>query len=181
MASKLIPSEALRGKSASAVIAKLLTERQQILVLLSRLGELKAAGVSELATVQARLQQFCQLLVDYLALGHFEVYPALEEQADDSERGRGVKRLAKALYPCLAVTTKAALAFNDRYDCQDHCEIHPDFWEELSQLGEIFATRIELEDRLCQAVEAPLPALHELVAAQPLRSQPYLSRLRHTQ
>ncbi len=179
MTPDVIQSDLMHSKSLPALIAKLLAERQQLLVLFNRLGELKTCGA--LAAVQSLLQRFCQLLVDYMALGHFEVYQSLDGQAGDSQRYRRLKRLATALHPRIATTTQAALAFNDRYDCQAECEIHTAFWDDLSGLGEVLATRIELEDRLFQAVEAVLPTLHHSVATQPQRPQLHLTAAGHPQ
>lgn len=156
MMSTLAPTDPRHSKSTPALIAKLLAERQVVLVLLNRLVELKTAAAVE--AIQSLLPRFCQALVDYVALGHFEVYHALEEQANDSDHCRHVRRLARQCYPAIVATTEAALAFNDHYDCHVHCEIDNTLWAELSRLGEELATRIELEDRLITAIRAPATA-----------------------
>jgi regulator of sigma D len=150
-------ADPIHSKSIPVLIAKLLAERQQILVLFNRLVELKTS--SAVAAVQSLLQQFCQTLVDYMALGHFEVYQSLDKHARDSECCRHLRQLARQLYPGIVATTQSVLAFNDCYDCQEHCEIRASFWKDLSQLGEELARRIELEDRLITAVKAPDPSL----------------------
>ena len=154
MMSTLTQADSRHSKSMPALIAKLLAERQQVLVLFNRLVQLKAA--TAITAIQILLQRFCQALVDYVALGHFEVYQALEAQAGDSDRCRQLRYLAHECYPGIVTTTEAALAFNDRYDCQAHCEIHDSFWVDLSHLGEELATRIELEDRLIAAIRKPV-------------------------
>ena len=154
MTSILAQTDPRHSKSMPALIAKLLAERQEVLVLFNRLVQLKAFVA--IATIQALLQCFCQALVDYVALGHFEVYQALEEHADDSDHCRQVRRLARQCHPGIVATTEAALMFNDCYDCQAHCEIRDSFWVELSRLGEELATRLELEDRLIAAIRTPV-------------------------
>lgn len=63
--------------------------------------------------------------------------------------------LAEALYPRIAATTEEAVAFNDKYDCGDHCSDLAELAGDLSRLGEELAARIELEDRLLQALQRP--------------------------
>jgi len=101
--------------------------------------------------VQQLLRQFQQVLVDYLALGPFEVYQALEEQPVDSPY-RQARELARRLYTRIARTTQAALAFHDRYDGNLSGPALAELDEELSRLGESLAIRIELEDRIVTAV-----------------------------
>ena len=91
------------------------------------------------------LQQFCQTLVDYIAAGHFGLY---ERIVNGKERRRDIAELARDIYPRIASSTQIALDFNDKYDCEDHCEITDELQKDLSRLGEELAQRIELEDKL---------------------------------
>lgn len=149
-------SDGVHSKSIPDLIAKLLAERQEMLVLLTRLAELKPYRESK--RVQPVLQRFCQVLVDYVALGHFEVYQCLDESAAASAHCRRVKALARELYPRIAETTERAIAFNDRYDTAEHCRALDGLCADLSGLGEHLANRIELEDRLIAAIGLPAPA-----------------------
>ncbi|MDX1656118.1 MAG: Rsd/AlgQ family anti-sigma factor, partial [Candidatus Competibacteraceae bacterium] len=72
-------SDLLHSKAMPDLIVKLLAERQEVLVLLNELVQLKP--YREAARVQPVLQQFCQVLVDYVALGHFEVYQCIDDNA----------------------------------------------------------------------------------------------------
>ncbi len=146
-------SDTIHSKALPDLIAKLLTERQQVLLLFNRLAEMNPFTV--IAPVQPLLQQLCQVVVDYVALGHFEVFQSLEDNDEDSEHCRRVKGLARELYPAIADTTAAAIDFNDHYDCGDQCEDLSSLGEDLSKLGEHLATRIELEDRLLTALKSP--------------------------
>lgn len=146
-------ADPIHSKAMPDLIAKMLAERQEMLVLFNQFVELKP--YTSVAAVQPLLPRFCQVLVDYVALGHFEVYQCLEENAGNTEHCRRVKQLAQELYPHIAATTQAALEFNDRYDCEDHCEVLDTLCEDLSRLGEQLATRIELEDRLITAIKTP--------------------------
>src|ERR1043166_8271926 len=141
-------AEAISAKDRRAgsreMVRKLLAERTEMFVLYCRLAGLtpyqgkpvKTNGVHEL------LQEFCQVLVDYIAAGHFSLY---ERIISGTERRKEVADLASDLYPRIAETTEAALAFNDQYDTDARFELSGAFHEALSKLGEQLALRIELE------------------------------------
>lgn len=147
-----VQADAVHSKALPDLLRKMLAERQQVLVLYHRLAELQP--FSEVEPVQAVLQPFCQVMLDYLALGHFEVYQSLEESCTDPERHERAQDLVERLYPRIAATTERAVEFNDRYDA----ELHPDdlaiLDDDLSRLGEALAERIELEDRLLAGIAA---------------------------
>lgn len=106
---------------------------------------------------QQRLQKFCQLLVDYVSSGHFEVYYQLLREAEEFEDGSA--ELAKSLFPYINATTETALEFNDSYASND--SDLATLSKSLSKLGETLASRFELEDRL---IEVMHDAHRELVA-----------------
>ncbi len=91
------------------------------------------------------LQQFCQALVDYTAHAHFQLY---RHFAEKRERRVPVSKVADEIYPGILSITQGILDFNDKYDCEDHCESLTDLDKDLSSLGEQLADRIELEDKL---------------------------------
>ena len=130
---------------------KLVAERIEMLVLFCRLAGIESYP-SEIRPVRELLEEFCQILVDYISAGHFALY---ERIIDGTERRRDVASLAEQLYPAIAQTTDAALDFNDRYDRDDHRPMLENLPQELSQLGEQIAVRIELEDRLIAALDRP--------------------------
>src|ERR1043165_9410629 len=113
-AADAVSASARRGGSRE-MVRKVLSERTEMFVLYCRLAGLtpyqgkpvKTNGVHEL------LQEFCQVLVDYIAAGHFSLY---ERIISGTERRKEVADLAGDLYPRIAETTEAALAFNDQYD-----------------------------------------------------------------
>ncbi|MEZ5584597.1 MAG: Rsd/AlgQ family anti-sigma factor [Candidatus Competibacteraceae bacterium] len=150
-----ISTDPIHSKAIPDLINKLLQERQAVLVLFNRLAAMQATPPRN--GRQPALQKFCELLVDYVALGHFEVYQCLEDQAGHSRHCQRVKRLAREFYPLIAETTEAAIAFNDLYASTER---QPDtLYADLSRLGEHLATRIELEDRLINAVEQLPPEI----------------------
>lgn len=139
-----------RRRKSDELIAKLVGERTEMLVLFCRVAGLEPYSEKSVrGDVQKLLQQFCQILIDYMASGHFLLY---ERIAAGAERRTAVSALAAAAYPRIATTTQAALDFNDKYDCEDHCENLDGLTLDLSRLGEELAARIELEDQLLRAL-----------------------------
>ena len=145
-----ITADPVHSKALPELAAKLLTARQESLVLYQKLAALKSRA--PVGPVQQHLlQRFRQALVDYLALGPFEVFQALEEQPADSPYDCA-RELARRLYARIARTTQAALTFHDRYDGPLSPTASAALHEDLSRLGEHLATRIELEDQIVAAV-----------------------------
>ncbi|GAB4510039.1 MAG: Rsd/AlgQ family anti-sigma factor [Sulfuricaulis sp.] len=137
-----------RRAGSQEVVQKLVSERTEMLSLYCQLAGLESYGNgknSRVKHLQELLQKFCQVLVDYIAAGHFSLY---ERIVNGTERRQQISALAENLYPRIAKSTEAALDFNDKYDCGDHCEIAASFSDDLSRLGEELAARIELEDKL---------------------------------
>ena len=131
------------------MINKLLAERQEMLVLFCQVASLEPYTQSN--PVETKLQEFCQVLVDYVAFGHFEVY---ERIAQGKERRARVVQVANKIYPRLAEATEVAVAFNDKYDTSELAPLLDNLPKDLSALGEELAARIELEDRLVSAMLA---------------------------
>lgn len=138
-----------RREQTKQTIAKLLRERQQVLVLYCQVAGLEPYTPDKQKPVLARLQEFCQLLVDYSAFGHFEIYDRIGR---GEERRAQVAHVAEELYPRIVETTNAAVAFNDKYDPSDHPLSIDHLSDDLSALGQVLATRIEMEDRLIGAL-----------------------------
>ena len=135
-------------------ISKMVAERTEMFKLFCRLAGVDpyasdAGSHKSSKSVQKLLQEFCQILVDYIAAGHFALY---ERIANGTERRSSVLALAEKHYARIAETAEAALTFNDKYDCGDHCEALDDLHEDLDKLGKELAERIELEDKLIDAL-----------------------------
>ena len=125
-------------------INELLTERQEVLVAMCELADLDAEQ-SELGSVVDTLKSFSQTLVDYTALGHFEIY---ERIIDGKERRESVRQVANRVYPTISSTTGRFVEFNDKYDGIDDKENLSGLHKDLSEIGEAMAERIESEDQL---------------------------------
>ncbi len=96
------------------------------------------------------LQRFCEILVDYVSAGHFEVYEQLTGEAKAFGDQRGLE-LAKQIYPRIEAITEVALAFNDRCDNGD-CRDTASLSAELKRLGQLLHERFELEDCLIEVL-----------------------------
>lgn len=139
-----------RRHGTQETINKLLEERRQMLVLFCRVAGLEPFNAHE-PTLEL-LQEFCEVLIDYSAFGHFEIY---ERVASGKERRSQVIEIAEQVYPRIAEASEAAVGFNDRYDTESGQA--PDLShlsEDLSRLGEELAIRIEMEDKIVAALLA---------------------------
>ncbi len=130
-------------------IDKLLEERQQLVVKFCKLAGAQPLDKGEEDDFDQLLQRFCELLVDYSAFAHFEIY---ERIINGRERRTGVIEVAREVYPRIAEATEAAVEFNDRYDANDHrLDLHA-LGDDLNSLGEELAIRAEMEDRIIAAL-----------------------------
>ena len=96
------------------------------------------------------LEQLCDLLVDYVSAGHFEIYEQLMNEAKVFDDQRAME-FAHTVYPRLQALTEAALNFNDRCDSGD-CHEPARLLVELQQLGKLLDERFELEDCLIEVL-----------------------------
>ena len=68
------------------------------------------------------------------------------------ERRSQVVDVARDVYPRIAEATEVAVEFNDKYDASDHTLDLHQLDRDLGKLGEEIAVRIEMEDRIIQAL-----------------------------
>lgn len=136
-------------------IKQLITERNEVLALYCSLAGCDGSNISSVENIDIEsLQEFCQLLIDYIATGHFELYSRISE---GKERRNEIIKLANTIYPRIEKTTALAVEFNDTYDSGNDftAELKNKLPQQLSQLGEELATRIELEDKLINTLLTP--------------------------
>ncbi|MGR9072350.1 MAG: Rsd/AlgQ family anti-sigma factor, partial [Gammaproteobacteria bacterium] len=67
-----------RRNQVSHLIQELVHERQQVWSLYCRVAEFKPFSSSE-EHVKKILAEFCQILIDYISLGHFGIYQRILE------------------------------------------------------------------------------------------------------
>jgi len=131
-------------------IGHLVESRKETLALYSNLASRQPFKAEH--ETQLLLQSFCESLIDYTATAHFQLYRHIDE---DKERRGPVLKIADEIYPNIAEITQSFLEFNDKYDCGDHCIHLEALADDLSALGERLADRIDLEDKLINAVCSP--------------------------
>ena len=136
-----------RRVQTRSMVERWLAERQDMLVMYCKLAGLEPYTPDK--PVKDLLRNFCQVLVDYMAFGHFEIYDRI---TDGSERRGEVLRVAEQVYSRVAEVTEVAVAFNDKYDTSDHEQPMNHLTDDLSSLGEELASRIEKEDLLVAAL-----------------------------
>ena len=127
-----------RGRTQE-LIDHLLEERRQ---LLSLLVDNSSSGTEAENTEQ--LKKFCQILVDYIAAGHFGLYQRLSE---GTERRGHVVEIARQVYPEIESITHSAVAFSDTCDANEY-QRTDQIMADLSKLAERLSTRFELEDKV---------------------------------
>ncbi|MCQ4312501.1 sigma D regulator [Stutzerimonas sp. VN223-3] len=106
--------------------------------------------VSDATASRSALQKFCEILLDYVSAGHFEIYEQLLDEAEAFGDKRGLD-LAHQIYPRIEAITEVAVAFNDRCDNGD-CLDSPGLPDELNCLGRLLHERFELEDCLIEVL-----------------------------
>ncbi|SDT89576.1 sigma D regulator [Halopseudomonas salegens] len=129
------------------LIDRWLAERKELILHYSALRE-RAAPNSQPDRYRS---EFCNVLVDYLSAGHFEIYSQLIREAEDFKDNRGLE-LIHQLYPRIEVTTQEALGFNDSYGHSADLANEQELQQELQQLGAMLDERFELEDCLIEVL-----------------------------
>ncbi|GAA3962672.1 sigma D regulator [Allohahella marinimesophila] len=128
-------------------IDRWLSERKNLIVRYCDLIDTKSFESCEVAVNKYR--SFCQVLLDYVSAGHFEIYDRLVEEAESFKDGS--EALATELYPKIQLTTEAALDFNDTFDkMPEEMEAIEELKPRLSELGQQLEDRFEMEDLLIE-------------------------------
>ncbi|WJG09782.1 sigma D regulator [Aliiglaciecola sp. LCG003] len=129
-----------------------LHERQDLLVKYCELAGIppyqrKVDGLPDLDSIRL----FCEILMDYISAGHFEVYDKIIAETSDTTSS---KSLADRIYPQIALLTEEALAFNDEFAEANTDRSLETFDINLSKLGQNLMERFELEDELIHSLHS---------------------------
>ena len=150
MASEYDTGSDRRGRSREK-LATLVQTRAETLSLYSELANQRPFEADEVTS--EALQEFCQALIDYAASAHFQLYRYI---SDRLERRAPVLQVADRVYPQIIQTTDMILRFNDKYERLDLMHGNKELLDlldaDLSNLGEILAERIQLEDQVIGAM-----------------------------
>jgi regulator of sigma D len=130
-----------RRNRTREVIDKLLEERRELLALLF---DSSSFDPVESVIERERLKKFCEILVDYIAAGHFGLYQRL---SDGTERRAAVQEIAVRVFPLIKTITDNAAAFSDRCAANNY-QRTDEIMTQLSSLAEDLSVRFELEDQL---------------------------------
>lgn len=104
-------------------------------------GSIKQQNIEQAVT------QLCQVLMDYVSAGHFEIYEKLVD--DSKEFNDRVIHLAEPIYQRISSSTEKAICFNEKYSTEKNCGLRKKKLPyELSKLGEALEERFEAEDQL---------------------------------
>ena len=128
-------------RAVESLLQAWLKERRDLLVKYTAI----AATLDRSATtesVNSGIERLCQLLVDYVSAGHFEVFYALQREAESFKDGS--EAIAAEIIPQIGDTTEVILGFEEKYPAEDIKTLEAD----LSLLGEVLESRFGLEDRL---------------------------------
>lgn len=97
---------------------------------------------------QQALPQFCQLLIDYVCAGHFEIYQQLSNEA---ELFGDTSAVLESALPRISKTTDVALRFQDSYGKSQYTrENLAKLPDKLTEMSQALAERFMLEDQLIQ-------------------------------
>lgn len=136
-----------RWTGVSQLIERWLQERQELIVQYCAVSGIHGIGQNEPLS-NDRLTNLCQILVDYVSAGHFEVYYQLILEAEAF--GDGSEEAAQELLPRITATTGIAMEFHDAYiEANDE---NPKLSQHLSKLGEVLEARFSLEDQLIDSL-----------------------------
>lgn len=133
-----------RWGGVNAIIDRWLQERQDLLVQYCALSALGKNPVANDELRGEKLRSLCQILVDYVSAGHFEIYDQLIKEGRDFDDEEALHE-AGDLFTVVDGTTEKLLDFNDKYlETDDLSSLKAD----LSHLGEVLESRFSAEDRM---------------------------------
>lgn len=132
--------------SVDKLIKHWLKERQELIVLYCKVDGLKEFTPQD-TPIAIKVQALCQVLIDYVSAGHFEIYHKLVKEAELCNHD--CQDLISRIMPKIQDSTELALAFNDRYASVELCEKSmPTMAKDLNKLGMVMVERFDLEDQL---------------------------------
>ncbi len=137
-------------KCKNAAVDVWLAERSQVIVLYCKLSGYRNQTKLPDAT---QIDLFCDILIDYVSAGHFEVYEQIVNDCDIN--GPTSIELLNNLYPGISRTTDVVVDFNEKYSKKfgGEGDYMSGFDSDLSTLGEAIARRVDLEDNLIDTLK----------------------------
>jgi regulator of sigma D len=132
---------------ANKTIDNWLQERQAVLVSYCELAGLPPFEQAEnTLPCTLNIKRFCQVLMDYVSAGHFEIFDAIVEKCKINGQESADK--AQKLYPKINNSTDFALQFNDKFAELESLKTSNSFAQSFSRLGKHIEERFSFEDQL---------------------------------
>ena len=126
-----------------------LEERKQLLVQYCQLAGLPPFERADKALPDKEdVEAFCEILMDYISAGHFEIYEKILQDTDDIAS-------AEAIFPKFSDSTDAALSFNDQFAAIHASDELEGFDVALADLGQKLEERFGYEDDLIGTLVRP--------------------------
>lgn len=148
-----------RRQSIGGTVKKLVEERQEVFVRFCQLAGVTTMDESEeegddevgFQPKVSDLEAFCEVLMDYLGSGHFELYQRI---IDGHERRHSVLQAAQRFYPIIAETTQFLVEFNDKYNSfEGAAEESQALRIDLNKIGKAISLRSDFEDEILSALQ----------------------------
>jgi len=147
-----------RWSGVHEMIDKWLHERQELIVCYSDLAQ---QAKKEASVNLKQVQKLCDIMVDYTSVGHFEIFEQLCREAEAFSDQKAIE-LSQKIFPLIQVSTDVILDFNEAYgDANTSDELIAKLPEELSNLGEHLADRLQHEDILIDTLHTAHPELSD--------------------
>lgn len=130
---------------AEALVRRWLQDRQSLIVLMRALSDEDQRPL-DAASLSGHVQAFCEVLMDYVSAGHFEVYDELLAEAEQRHSDNLATGLA--LHARLQATTDVVIRFNDLYEDPENEGVLATLTPELAGLRLALENRFDIEDRM---------------------------------
>ena len=135
--------------NVSQSIERWLEERRELLAKYCELTEIIDVDENAIAHAE-QLEVFCELMVDYVSVGHFEIFDQLHKEGQLFEDSSGLDKEPNLLEK-IQSTTEYVLDFNDKYLSSNDLDA---LIIDLASLGETLAQRFALEDTLIDVLHS---------------------------
>lgn len=142
--SSIKPTPADRFANVEALLTKWLKERRELLSQYTHLAVSLDSDINP-TKLKERQRSLCELLVDYVSAGHFEVFHQLISEAESFADGS--YQIAEQLMPGIGDTTEVILAYEEKHS-SDLIDATDGLQRDLNTLGEVLESRFVLEDQL---------------------------------
>ncbi|MBR7887670.1 sigma D regulator [Marinomonas sp. A79] len=95
-----------------------------------------------------KIQNLCEMMIDYVSAGHFTVYEQLAREAKEFHDDGAVTLLGQLL-PLIEESTQVVIEFNDKYDTKAHCNAQLEALPfSLQAMTVMMMERFQYEDQL---------------------------------